>query len=190
MHHAPIPHRSSLGADIRALRKARGLTLAGMAATLGRSVGWLSQVERDLSQPSIDDLRQIAQALGVPLSMLFGQPDTAPEEQGLIVRKGARRPIGSGEAGLIEELLSPDLTDSFEVVHSTFLPRSRLTAPVSRPTQEVGYIISGRLDLEIGARRFTLNPGDSFRIRGEPFRWLNPHDTPAHVIWVISPPVY
>ena len=47
----------TLGADLRALRKARGLTLSELATTLGRSVGWLSQVERDLSQPSISDLR-------------------------------------------------------------------------------------------------------------------------------------
>ena len=39
---------NTLGADIRALRKARGLTLAELAQTLGRSVGWLSQVERDM----------------------------------------------------------------------------------------------------------------------------------------------
>lgn len=61
----------TLGADLRALRKSRGLTLSDMAESLGRSVGWLSQVERDLSNPSISDLREIAALLGVPISMLF-----------------------------------------------------------------------------------------------------------------------
>ena len=56
----------TLGADLRALRKSRGLTLSDMAESLGRSVGWLSQVERDLSDPSISDLREIAALLGVP----------------------------------------------------------------------------------------------------------------------------
>ena len=65
------PHSATLGADLRALRKARGLTLSEIAAQLGRSVGWLSQVERDMSDPSISDLRQIAESLGVPMSMLF-----------------------------------------------------------------------------------------------------------------------
>ena len=41
----------TIGADIRALRKARGLTLVGLAGMLSRSVGWLSQVERDKSEP-------------------------------------------------------------------------------------------------------------------------------------------
>lgn len=181
---------ATLGADLRALRRARGLTLAGLAETLDRSVGWLSQVERDLSTPSITDLRRIAAALGVPSSLFFGRAEAPAEEQGHIVRAGARRRIGSGEAGLVEELLSPDLTDDFEMVQSTFAPRSRLGETVTRPTQEVGYILSGRLDLVIGGRRFTVGPGDSFRIRGEPFEWINPHDEAAEAIWVIAPPVY
>jgi transcriptional regulator with XRE-family HTH domain len=181
---------SSLGADIRALRKARGLTLADLAAHLDRSVGWISQVERDLSEPSISDLRQIARCLGVPMSMLFAHSAAPAQEQGYIVRAGARRPMGSGEEGLIEELLSPDLTDDFEVVHSTFQPQSRMQTPAQRPTQEVGYIVSGQLDLTIGGRAFTVGPGDSFRIRGEEFRWSNPYNTPAVAIWVIAPPVY
>ena len=180
----------SLGADLRALRKARGLTLIDLADRVGRSVGWLSQVERDLSEPSITDLRHIARALDVSVSMLFAHENAPASEAGYIVRAGARRAIGSSEAGLVEELLSPDLTDDFEMVHSTFQPHSQIGEVVTRPTQEVGYVISGTLDLEIGGRAFTCYAGDSFRIRGEPFRWINPYDTPAVAIWVIAPPVY
>lgn len=180
----------SLGADLRALRKARGLTLQDMAAAVGRSVGWVSQVERDLSAPSITDLRLIASTLDVAVSTLFQRGATPAEEDGYVVRSTARRPIGSRSAGLIEELLSPDLTDDFEMVHSTFAPGSEIADPVQRPTQEVGFLLSGRLDLEIEERQFTIYPGDSFRIRGEPFRWMNPYDAPAVAIWVIAPPVY
>lgn len=189
MDHAR-PQSQSLGADLRALRKARGLTLAGLAERLGRSVGWLSQVERDLSAPSITDLRQIGTALDVPVSMLFAHAPAPAEEAGHVVRADARRPLGSGAAGLVEELISPDLTDDFEVVHSTFQPQSESDEVVTRPTQEVGYLVSGRLDLEISGKRFTIHPGDSFRIRGAPFRWINPYDAPATAVWVIAPPVY
>ncbi len=184
------PQTATLGADIRALRKARGLTLSDIAARLNRSVGWLSQVERDLSEPSISDLRQIAQCLGVPMSMLFAHSNVPADEQGYVVRAGARRPMGSGEEGLMEELLSPDLTDDFEMVHSTFAPQSRMQTPANRPTQEVGYMISGQLDLVIGGHAFTVGPGDSFRIRHEPYQWANPYDAPAVAVWVIAPPVY
>lgn len=190
MLQSPPDHLRSLGADLRALRKARGFTLARLAGTLDRSVGWLSQVERDLSEPSVSDLRQLATALGVPVSTLFGHAPAPADEAGFVVRAGARRPIGSRAAGLVEELLSPDLTDEFEVVHSTFAPGGALADRVMRPTQELGYLVSGRLDLEIAGSRFTIQPGDSFRIRGEPFRWSNPYAEPAVAIWVIAPPVY
>ena len=108
----------------------------------------------------------------------------------LIVRATARRPIGSRSAGLVEELLSPDLTDDFEVLHSTFEAGAEITETVTRPTQEVGYIVSGKLDLWIAGKTYTLNAGDSFRVRGEPFRWMNPHTQPCIAIWVIAPPVY
>jgi len=189
MRHTPPPP-TTLGADIRAVRRSRRLTLSQLAERLNRSVGWLSQVERDLSQPSITDLRQLAAALDTTVSLLFGHTPAPAGEAGHIVRRTARRPIGSGAAGLIEELLSPDLTDDFEVVHSTFQPRSRIGEVVTRPTQELGYLISGRLDLVISGARFTVHPGDSFRIRGEPFEWINPFDEPAQAIWVIAPPVY
>ncbi|HKK97093.1 MAG TPA: helix-turn-helix domain-containing protein [Marivita sp.] len=190
MQHDAILHNKTLGTDLRALRKSRGLTLQDMADRLDRSVGWVSQVERDLSDPSITDLRHIAKVLNVPVSLLFGQANAKADEAGIVVRSGARRPIGSGTTGLVEELLSPDLSDDFEMVHSTFLPHSRIGEVVTRPTQEVGYVVSGKLDLIIGGRQFTVHAGDSFRIKGEPFEWINPYDAPAIAIWVIAPPVY
>ncbi|OIQ39071.1 MAG: XRE family transcriptional regulator [Roseobacter sp. MedPE-SWde] len=184
------PQSATLGADIRALRKARGLTLTDIAGMLDKSVGWLSQVERDLSEPSISDLRQLANCLGVPMSMLFAHSGAAAGEHGYVVRAGSRRPMGSGEEGLIEELLSPDLTDDFEMVHSTFQPHSKMQEPADRATQEVGYMISGRLDLVIDGKLFTVGTGDSFRIKHQPYQWANPYDEPATAVWVIAPPVY
>lgn len=181
---------STLGADIRALRKARGITLTTLSETLGRSVGWLSQVERDLSAPSIEEVRALSKALSVPVSMLFGQPEAPVEEQGYIVRKQARRQLRYGNDGLTEELLSPDLTDDFEVFHTTIAPNAKMETMAQRETQEVGYVVSGQLTLYIGEGKFELTEGDSFRVRGEEFRWENRHDIPAVVIWVIAPPIY
>jgi transcriptional regulator with XRE-family HTH domain len=179
-----------VGRDLRALRKARGLTLADLAAAVGRSTGWLSEVERDLKEPTIADLRRLAAALDQPVSLFFGRPEGPEEERGHIVRAGARRSLGAAEEGLREELLSPDLTGSFEIVRSVFAPGAELTEPALRPTEEAGYLVSGTLDLWIGERHFRLAPGDSFRFAREPYRWRNPGREPAVAIWVIAPPVY
>ncbi len=179
----------TLGADLRALRKARGMTLTELAEAMDRSVGWLSQVERNISNPAIIDLNRMAEILDVSVSSLL-QIGTAPGEEGIIVRAQARRPIGCRTPGLTEGLLSPDLTDSFEVVHSSFAPGAELVVPLTRPTQEIGYIVRGRFDIWVDDKMFKLNPGDSFRLRGEQFRWANPYEETCDVIWVISPPVY
>ena len=178
----------ALGADLRSLRKARGLTLEALSAELGKSVGWLSQVERDLSELSADDLKALAKALNVPVS-IFGVPGIVDAEEGRVVRRDRRRAIGERVPGLVEELLSPDLTDEYEVVHSTFQPGSK-SDEVRRATAELGFVVSGRLDLWLGDEKFTVAEGDSFRIRDEPLRWANPYDIPAVAVWVISPPVY
>ncbi len=179
-----------VGGDLRALRKARGLTLSELALKVGRSVGWLSQIERDLTEPAIGDLRRLAEALDQPMSLFFGAPEGAPEERGYIVRADNRRSLGSADDGLTEQLLSPDLGGSFEIVRSVFAPGAELAEPANRPTEEAGYIVSGALDLTIGTRTFHLTPGDSFRFKGETYRWRNPGSEPCVVIWVIAPPVY
>lgn len=179
-----------LGADIRALRKAHGLTLSVVSERIGRSVGWLSQVERGLTEPGLADLRRLADLFDKPLSLFFGAPEAPLEERGRVVREGARRKLGSPAEGLTEELLSPDLTGSFEIVRSVFDPGAALPVPTRRATEEAGYLVEGRLDIWIEERGYRLEPGDSFRIRGELFRWRNPGTVPAIAIWVIAPPVY
>ena len=179
-----------LAQDIRALRKARGVTLAEAALKLGRSIGWLSQVERGISTPSIEDMRLFASLFGVPLGLFFMHEVPDEAERGIIVRAGRRRSLGTAESGLVEELLSPDLGGSFEMLRSVFAPGAELTERALRQTEEAGYVVSGRFDIEIDGVWHHLAEGDSFRFAAKPFRWLNPGTEPAVVVWVISPPVY
>ncbi|MEE9388650.1 MAG: XRE family transcriptional regulator [Paracoccaceae bacterium] len=181
---------TTLGADLRALRKSRGLTLEDMATALDMSIGWISQVERDISTPDTLTLKKMAGFFDVPISLFFGAPDGPKTEVGRIVRSANRRHIGERDGGLVEALISPDLTDSFEVVHSSFMPGSANMTPTIRPTQEVAYLITGQLDIWLDDEMFQIFAGDSFRVRGQALRWANPYDAPAVAVWVISPPVY
>ncbi|MGI6855803.1 helix-turn-helix domain-containing protein [Mesorhizobium sp. 1B3] len=184
------PEGAMLAGDIRALRKARGLTISEVAIRLGRSVGWVSQIERGLSVPSLGDLRALAGLFGVPLSLFFAHDVADDAERGVIVRAGRRRILGTSDSGLVEELLSPDLGGSFELLRSVFAPGAELADLANRPTEEAGYIVSGRFDIEIAGNWHHLAEGDSFRFSSKPFRWKNPGTEPAVVIWVVSPPVY
>lgn len=180
-----------IGADIRALRKARRITLAELAAAVGRSVGWLSQVERGLTDPSVRDLGLIAERLGISLSLFFRSTSKRPEEQGLVLRAEDRIPIGSRETGLVEELLSPSLGGAFEMIRSTFAPHADSGGVRSAHGREDGgLVVSGRLLLTIDGISFDLGPGDSFQFAGSEYAWRNDGDVPTVVHWIIAPPVY
>jgi len=179
-----------LGRELRGLRRSRGLTLAALGAKLGRSVGYLSEVERGLTVIAVDDLRRVARLLRVPISWFLVDTGGEESERGRIVRWGRRRRIGPVETGHIEELLSPDLGGAFEMVHSTFAPGAERNFFITRDTEEAGYLLSGELTLWIAGEEYHLTQGDSFRINREPARWRNAGHVPAAVIWVIAPPVY
>jgi len=180
----------ALGNDVRNLRKSRGLTLAELSLKMGRSVGFLSQVERGISSPSIEDLRIIAAALDIPVSWFFTHDSLDKRERGVIVRADARRALGTRESGIVEELLSPDLGGSFEMFRSVFEAGASIDKDIVRETEEAGVLVSGKLDFWIDGELFQLGPGDSFKFENKPYRWRNTGDVPAIVIWVVSPPTY
>ncbi len=192
--HAPdstLPQRSgALGRDLRGLRKARGITLKALAQKTGRSVGFLSQIERGISEPSLSDLRRIARVFEVPTSWFFLLADQDSPEAEFIVRGGARRSLGTREEGLVEELLSPDLGGSFEIFRTTIQPGAASNELIKRATEEAGYIVAGEIDFWIDGQHFHLKTGDSFRFDHKSHRWHNRGDVPVLIIWVVSPPVY
>jgi transcriptional regulator with XRE-family HTH domain len=179
-----------LGPDIRALRKARGMTLQDLAQRLDRSVGWLSQIERGQTTPAIPDLARIAKVFGLTISFFFRSSSRDAAERGVIQRATDRVAIGDITQGLSEELLSPSLTGSFEMIQSTFAPGAQGMGQQSERREDGGIVIAGQLCLTLGSFTTTLNPGDSFQFQGQSYGWSNPGSNPAVVIWVISPPIY
>lgn len=179
-----------LGQDVRALRKADGVTLQALASAIGRSIGWLSQLERGQTSPSVQDLDRIADFFGVDVSFFFRSSSPRPEERGLVRRRADRVPIGAIAPGLKEELLSPVLSGAFEMLWSVFEPNCVIQGQMpARQTEEGGVLISGQLTLTIGDVILDLEPGDSFQFSDREYSWKNEGDESAVVIWVISPPI-
>jgi transcriptional regulator with XRE-family HTH domain len=181
-----------LGEQIRALRKARAMTLTDLARRTGMSISYLSQVERSISDPSVVALYEISRALDVNISTFFPAGDPAPDdERDFVVRAGRRRKVAF-EAGAVDELLSPNLNGQLELLCSR-LPPGAMSGerPYAHPGEEGGIIIAGQLELWIGHKHFLLAEGDSFSFLSSlPHRYGNPGTTETTVIWAITPPSY
>ncbi|HEV7252780.1 MAG TPA: XRE family transcriptional regulator [Mesorhizobium sp.] len=181
-----------LGSEVRDLRKARSLTLAQLSTVTDLSVGYLSEVERGRATPSVAALHRIARGLGVSIGWFFRNDDPERlEERDVVVRAGRRRKL-SFESGITDELLSPNLRGSIELLLSRFPPGSTSGAePYSHRGEEAGVVIRGAIELWVGERRFLLHEGDSFAFASAtPHRYRNPGQEEAVVIWSITPPTY
>jgi len=181
-----------LGKEIRDLRKAKGMTLSELSKTCGYSISFLSQLERDVSRPSIKCLHDISRALGVSISWFFG--DAAPalaEERDYVVRASRRRML-EFDSGITDELLSPNLSGKIELLLCRFAPgASSGEETYKHKGEEAGLILTGTLELWVEDKHFVLNAGDSFSFPSTSrHRYRNPSNEETRVVWVITPPSY
>jgi transcriptional regulator with XRE-family HTH domain len=180
-----------VGEMIRDLRTARGVTIAELAEKTGRSVGYISQVERDQSGITIGTLQQVADALSVGINWFFqGQANAPPEERDIIVRKDNRRILDLSAKGVVQELLSPTLTGQIELMITTFQPVSRTgRGGRLRKSEEAGVLLTGTLDLHVDGKCFHLTAGDSYTLRHKGrHRFENRGSIPAVLVCVVTPP--
>ena len=179
------------GAEIRALRKARSLSLTQLAERCELSVGYISQIERNRSTPSVRVLSRLAQALGVTVGWFFrGGSDGPADENDIVVRRGNRRCMHFRE-GFVDYLLSPGLDGKLELVLSHFPPGATTGEAYNHRGEEAGYVLRGRLEIRVGERRFELEAGDSFTFSStEPHGYRNLAAEETVVIYAITPPTY
>lgn len=177
-----------IGRQIRDLRKAKGITLTTMAERIGRSTGYISQVERGVSALPIPVLQSISDVLGVNVSWFFHTDNqVSMDELNHVVRKDARRSLNFAN-GIREELLSPRMSGQLQLVLTTLSPQAGDTERRERKSEEAGFVQSGVIELGIGDKVFRLQEGDSFSLNDDQEHWIrNPsEDTDAVLIWVLS----
>ncbi|HYH31916.1 MAG TPA: cupin domain-containing protein [Pseudonocardia sp.] len=178
-----------VGIRIRELRTERGMTLTELARTTGLSAGLISQVERGLTDPSLETLRRIARTLDVPLFSLFRAAE--PDSGAAVVRRERRMQVSSPHGGISYERLSPG-SGKLELLEGTLEPGAASSAkPWSHPSEECVTVQEGRLLVEVGTARYELGPGDScyFDSRA-PHRYVNPAELATVFLVAITPPSY
>ncbi|GAB4332146.1 MAG: cupin domain-containing protein [Calditrichia bacterium] len=149
-----------IGAKIRRLRKLRGLTIEELADKAELTKGFISQMERDLTVPSIVNLKQVLDVLGVQLSSFFS--DLSEGEQNIFTKKD--RTLLSDEERFKLESLIPKLKYlEMEPVLLTLEPEVTYSKNFEED-EGFGFVVKGSLEVQIDAERKMVSKGDCFYI--------------------------
>lgn len=177
-----------IGLKVRELRTSRGKSVRALAAEIGVSAALLSQVERGITDPSLDTLRKLSRVLNVPLFSLFEGSDG---ESVAVVRSESRMRVRSPRGGVEYSRLSAG-NGRIELLEGRLDPGgSSSDAPWSHPSEEVVVVIEGVLLVEVAEERHRLGLGDSCSFDSRrPHRYVNPGPRQARFLVAITPPSY
>jgi transcriptional regulator with XRE-family HTH domain len=174
---------------IREIRKAKGLTIAQLADAAGISSALVSQVERDLADPSLETIRKIARALDVPVFNLFCVPEqTNPVA---VIRAGQETKITSSNGHVSYIRKSQPGTD-LEVLVGTIQPGDASSpVPLSHPSEECIIATEGVVTVEVNGATYDLAVGDSCHYNSRlPHRLINNTADTIQYIVAVTPPSY
>jgi len=131
-----------LGAKIRSLRQKQKTSIEQLSAKTGLSKGLISQIERDITGPSVASLWKISKAMNVTMNYFFDEYDDFNQ----VVRKDERNKIMMRKATRVYELLSPDLKKQIEMLWIEIGPNEHNTDElISHEGEECGIVIKGTL---------------------------------------------
>lgn len=157
---ANLVHQSEqdpLGARLREQRKRLGLTLKEVADGAGLSVGFISQIERGITTPSLTSLVAVSRVLQVQVSEFLAQPKvTVP-----LTRQSERPHYAVGGNSLTYERLSSSFPGN--VLRSLIIhePPGHRSEPIAHEGEEIFFILDGSLTVEVDGEKTTLEAGDS-----------------------------
>lgn len=189
---------ASLGAKIRQHRKARQLTLTELSRRVGLSPSFLSQIERNQANPSVNTLHTIAEAFGVPLATFFEEPGQAnggadaSTAIARVVRAQQRKMLVYPGTGIRNELLSPDLQRAIQMMWVVMPPGTDTgDEPLVHAGEECALVLQGQVEVWVGDEHYVLGPGDSiYHPSSAPHRSRNVGDTDVIVVVAITPPSF
>lgn len=182
-----------LGTNIREYRKKQKLTIKELADRTGLSIGYISQVERGETEPSLSSLRKIAGEFDVPVYVLL---DDHKNDASLTIRREERMTAHVKKNSVEYEFLTPIPSQRFSpkalMVKATFEPHSRDSKlPIVHHSEETLLVLEGTLTVAVGDETIVLREGDTTIIREDiPHTCINDGDEYAVVLSVITPPVW
>ncbi len=189
-----VPAEIKIGQRLKHARLAQHLTLRELADRLGCSESFLSKLENDKIRPSLSMLHQLVGALDINIASLFADPlSDAP----VLIMKPENRPVirtdpllqGPGIA--LERLIATAKGALIEANIHCVSPGGHTDGEITHIGEEIGYILTGKLDLMVEGVTYRLSEGDCFFFKSElRHGYRNPGKVETRVLWVCTPPTF
>ncbi len=155
---------SEVGARLRALRRAKALTLADLASETGLTSSTLSRLENGVLRPTLEQLLPLARAHEVPLDDLVGAPQTGDPRIHL-------RPVTHQGMTFVPLTRRAGGIQGFKVIYP---PAAQWGAP--RPRTHEGYewfyVLNGHVRFILGHQDLRLGPGEAAEFNTQVPHWI------------------
>jgi len=175
-----------IGEKIKRLRIKNSLTQEELADRSELTKGFISQVERDLTSPSIATLVDILDGLGTNLKDFFNDI----EDEKIVFSKEDAFISENSDYGYNLKWIVPNAQKNLmEPILIELEAEGRTKEDSPHEGEEFGYVISGSINLHIGSEIYIVRKGESFYFKANANHYIsNRGKTIARIIWVSTPP--
>ena len=175
-----------IGSKLKELRVLKGLTQEELADRAELSKGFISQLERDLTSPSIATLMDILQCLGTSIGEFFNE---TPEEQIVFGKTDYFEKHDQELKNEIKWIIPNAQKNMMEPILLTLEPGGETYPDNPHEGEEFGYVLQGNISIHIGSKTYKAKKGESFYFVSDKKHYLS-SKAGAVLIWVSSPPSF
>ncbi len=177
-----------IGEKIKMLRIEKQLTQEELANRCELSKGFISQVERDLTSPSIATLVDLLDVLGTNLTKFFSE---VHQEKVVFTKEDTSVTSDDKLKYNFMWLVSNSQKDSMEPIMLTLEESGSYTEDEPHEGEEFGYVLKGTIQLRLGTKKYKIKTGESFYFKPNVNHQIsNAGKKLAKIIWVSSPPSF
>ncbi|WFR59783.1 XRE family transcriptional regulator [Anaerocolumna sp. AGMB13025] len=175
-----------IGEKIKELRVLKSLTQEELADRAELSKGFISQLERDLTSPSIATLVDILQCLGTDLEEFFSDPTA---EQVVFKKSDYFQKYDSELKNEIKWIIPNAQKNMLEPILLTLDPGGSTYPDNPHEGEEFGYVLNGSITLHIGNKTFKAKKGESFYYKAGKKHFITASGKQgASLLWISTPP--
>jgi len=178
-----------VGKKLKAIRLKQGLTIQELALRSRVSSNMISRVERGLTIPSVQILMKLAVVFGKSINYFVEEVTTTHE---VVFSSPGQRDttVYDDEFNMHTESFTSGLRDPQFMAFLCTVPEGGSSGrqQMYHPGDELIVLLEGQLQVTIAGESYLLEAGDSLSFKSHlPHRWDNIGESPARVIWTLSP---